>query len=151
MNALLVLVLLGGMPETVAVADAVVSARIASRPALPNTLKKEERAGQPAVAPVVDVQIQPALIQARTEGPEVAVTMYFTPQCEPCGRAFGEMKRGKGSRKIAWVARDFDLPRYAEVVPFYEWKVNGRSWSLAGFHTREQIEAAIRETEQVKP
>jgi len=151
MNALMVLVLLGGMPETVAVADAVVSARIASRPALPNTLKKEERAGQPAVAPVVDVQIQPAPVQPRTEGPEVAVTMFFTPDCEPCGRAFGEMKRGKGSRKIAWHARDYGLPKYVESVPFYEWDVNGRRWSLAGFHTREQIEAAIRETEKVRP
>ena len=38
MNALMVLVLIGGMPETVAVADAVVAARISARPALPNTL-----------------------------------------------------------------------------------------------------------------
>ena len=100
---------------------------------------------------MVDVQIQPAPVQARTEGPEVVVTMFFTPDCEPCGRAFVEMKRGKGSRKIAWVARDFDLPRYAEVVPFYEWQMNGRSWSLAGFHTREEIEAAIKRTEKVRP
>lgn len=151
MNALVVLVLIGGMPETVAVADAVVAARIASRPALPNTLKKEERAGQPAVAPVVDVQIQPAPVPKRTEGPEVAVTIYITPKCEPCERALGEAKRGRGNRKIAWIVRDFDLPPYVDGVPFYEWDASGKRWSLAGFHTREDVEAAIKRTEQVKP
>lgn len=150
MMELILLAMLAGAPEKVAIADAVVAVRAAARPALPNSLKKTEPLGQPTPAPVIEVQIQPAPVPKRTEGPEVVVTVYVSHPCEPCDRAMGEAKRGKGIRKIAWIVRDFDLPKHVESVPFYEWDANGKRWSLAGYHTREEIEAAIKRTEQVK-
>ncbi len=154
----LTLALCASWSDRVAIADAVVTARINALPELPDSFapKPGPNPGAttstttgtptpvppPATGPVV--RVAPARVQPRDQGPEVEVRMYVRQPCEPCDRFLIEIKRGGGRRQIRWAVQDYG---YDGPMPYFTWTARGRLRSHTGFVTRAQLEDLIRRTE----
>jgi hypothetical protein len=86
MQALLMLLILNGWPEKIAVADAVVTVAQAQQPALPNDLKRPTPAVPREPMGAVET-INPGVRFIDADADPLIVTLYTTERCTPCEKA----------------------------------------------------------------
>lgn len=147
MNALLIaLALCASWADRVAIADAVVAARINALPELPDSFAPKPGTPTPLPPPASGpvVRVAPAKVPVRDLGPEIEVRMFVRQPCEPCDKFLVEIKRGAGRRQIRWAVQDYG---YDGPMPYFTWTAKGRVRSHTGFVTRWQLEDLIRRTE----
>lgn len=131
MNAILLMIvaILSGWDERVAVADAVVTVAQQSQPDLPND----------------SPQGKPHRVKAEAEVADFVVNVWVTENCRYCDQQLIELKK-PGKLKIAWVVRDHDFPESVDGVPSLTWNARGKEWRLKGAYSRPDIELSIEKT-----